>query len=228
MQILKYFIDNYDSIIFFDVETTGLDFRDDEIIEFACIDIKRNGKAICHDFLVNVHFRLPREIVNLTHITDEMLVEEGIERSQLAKFIAEELFNKQKILLLAHNANFDMNFIKYLFKKEGRKVPWNKIDIIDTLTILRDRKEYPHKLENAISFYGLDGMVKNSHRAIDDVKAMLMVFDRMSHDNGDVVKYINLFGYNPKYGIRENVKLPRVKYEAQRYGERMKLYEWFE
>ncbi|MGN0163985.1 MAG: exonuclease domain-containing protein [Candidatus Ornithomonoglobus sp.] len=228
MQILKYFLDNYDSIIFFDVETTGLDFRDDEVIEFACIDIKRSGRAKCHDFLVNVHFRLPREIVKLTHITDEMLADEGIERRQLARFIDEELFNKQRILLLAHNANFDMNFIKYLFQKEGRKIPWNKIDIIDTLTILRDRKEYPHRLENAISFYGLDGIVENSHRAIDDVKAMLMVFDRMSHDNGDVVKYINLFGYNPKYGIRETVKLPRVKYEAQRYGERMKLYEWFE
>ena len=44
---------------------------------------------------------------------------------------------------------------------------------LDTVTVYKDRRAFPHKLENAITEYGLANKVKNSHRAIDDVKALL-------------------------------------------------------
>lgn len=225
MRILKYFTDNYDSIVFFDVETTGLSYANDDVIEFACIHINKKGTARCYDRLINIGRSLPPYIVELTNITDEMLVSEGVERDKVAELIEKKIFGNGRVLLVAHNVNFDANFIAAMFKRSGRKIDWSRIDLIDTLTILRDRKSFPHKLENAITHYGLDGMVKNSHRAIDDVKALLMVFEKMSDESNDVKKYINIYGYNPKYGIRESEKIPKLRYVPQSYHMDKKAYD---
>ena len=54
---------------------------------------------------------------------------------------------------------------------------------------------------NAIDAYGLSGQVVNSHRAVDDVVATVAVMRAMEDERDDLDRYINLFGYNPKYGV---------------------------
>ena len=97
-------------------------------------------------------------------------------------------------------------------------------DKLDLLTVYKDRKPYPHKLCNAIEAYDLSGKVVNSHRAIDDVLATVAVMEAMAAEKDDLEQYINLFGYNPKYGI-DGKPIGSVTYKPQAYNPRMPLYQ---
>ena len=87
----------------------------------------------------------------------------------------------------------------------------------------KDRRPYPHRLFNAIEAYGLTGQVVNSHRAIDDVIATVAVMEAMAAEKDDLECYVNLFGYNPKYGI-EGKPIGSVTYKPQPYNITNPLY----
>ena len=88
----------------------------------------------------------------------------------------------------------------------------------------RDRHSYPHKLCSAIEQYGLSGKVVNSHRAVDDVIATVAVMEEMEKEKADLERYINLFGYNPKFGI-DGKPIGSVTYKPQPYDSKKPLYE---
>ena len=96
-------------------------------------------------------------------------------------------------------------------------------DKLDLLTVYKDRKPYPHKLCNAIEAYGLSGKVVNSHRAVDDVIATVAVMEEMEKENADLERYVNLFGYNPKYGV-DGKPIGTVTYKPQPYNPTKPLY----
>lgn len=100
-------------------------------------------------------------------------------------------------LLVAHNAQFDGEFTRYLLA--GQSFP-DGLHWLDSMTVYKDRRPYPHRLESAIRAYGLEGKVQNSHRAIDDTMALYEVLKAMEQERDDLYRYIDLFGYNPKYG----------------------------
>ena len=87
---------------------------------------------------------------------------------------------------------------------------------MDSLTVFKDRRCYPHKLCNAISAYGLSDKVQNSHRAIDDVLALFEVLKAMDEERDDLTEYINVFGFNPKYGISGR-QVRGVRYAPQQF-----------
>ena len=93
-------------------------------------------------------------------------------------------------------------------------------DYLDSLTVYKDRREYPHKLANAIAAYNLEGKVQNSHRAIDDVAALFEVCKAMDAERADLLSYVNIFGYNPKYGVSGR-RLPGVIYWPQNFNKYM-------
>ena len=64
----------------------------------------------------------------------------------------------------------------------------------------------------------------NSHRAIDDVLATVAVMEAMEAERDDLMRYVNLFGYNPKYGV-EGKPIGSVTYKAQPYDPPKPLYE---
>ena len=96
-------------------------------------------------------------------------------------------------------------------------------DKLDLLTVYKDRRPYPHKLCNAIEAYGLTGKVVNSHRAVDDVIATVAVMEEMEQENPDLMCYVNLFGYNPKFGI-DGKPIGSVTYKPQPYNATAPLY----
>ena len=96
-------------------------------------------------------------------------------------------------------------------------------DKLDLLTVYKDRHSYPHKLCNAIEVYGLADKVVNSHRAVDDVLATVEVMKAMEMEKADLERYVNLFGYNPKYGI-EGKPIGSVTYKPQRFDPIEPLY----
>ena len=82
-------------------------------------------------------------------------------------------------LLVAYNAQFDLNFLYYLLRPLGLLSVLQKPRFLDALTVYRDRRDFPHKLCNAIEAYGLTG-VENSHRAVDDARAAALLLEAMA------------------------------------------------
>lgn len=217
----------YDRLVLFDTETTGLNFSRDEIIEFAAIVVEqRNGEPVViqeYDELVTLTpgNSVPPVIQNLTGISTQDILERGRAKTRVCRDIGEMVAGNT--LLLAYNAHFDLSFLYYMLLRDGDPMILKGKDKLDLLTVYKDRRAYPHKLCNAIEQYGLAGKVVNSHRAVDDVLATLEVMGEMEAEKDDLQSYVNLFGYNPKYGI-DGKPIGSVTYKPQGFEPGQPLY----
>ena len=218
----------YDRLVLFDTETTGLQYSRDEIIEFAAVVVeRRNGVPTVvqeYDELIALSPGgfVPPKIEQLTGISTQDLREKGLPKTRVARDIGEML--KGNTLLLAYNAHFDLSFLYYFLLRDGDPMILRGKDKLDLLTVYKDRKPYPHKLCSAIEAYGLTGKVVNSHRAVDDVLATVAVMEEMEKERDDLMRYVNLFGFNPKYGV-EGKPIGSVTYKPQSYSPLRPLYE---
>ena len=218
----------YDKLMLFDTETTGLVYNRDEIIEFAAVVVeKRDGEVVVtqeYDELIALSPGgfVPPMIQKLTGISNEDLRARGIPKTRLCCDIARMVAGNT--LLLAYNAHFDLSFLYYLLLRDGDPTILKGKDKLDLLTVYKDRHSYPHKLCNAIEVYGLSGKVVNSHRAVDDVLATVEVMKAMEAEKADLERYVNLFGYNPKYGV-EGKPIGTVTYKPQKFDPIAPLYE---
>ena len=220
--------EKYDRLVLFDTETTGLHFSRDEIIEFAAIVVEnQNGQPVVvreYDELVSLTpgNSVPAVIQNLTGITTQDILERGLSKTRVCRDIGEMLAGNT--LLLAYNAHFDLSFLYYLLLRDGDPAILKGKDKLDLFTVYKDRHSYPHKLCNAIEVYELSGKVVNSHRAVDDVLATVEVMKAMEMEKADLERYVNLFGYNPKYGV-EGKQIGTVTYKPQKFDPIAPLYE---
>ena len=219
--------ENYDRLVLFDTETTGLQFSRDEIIEFAAVVVEqRDGKpAIVQEYDQLIALSpggfVPPKITELTGISTQDLQEKGLPKTRVARDVCEMM--QGNTLLLAYNAHFDLSFLYYFLLRHGDPMVLKGKDKLDLLTVYKDRRSYPHKLCNAIDAYGLSGKVVNSHRAVDDVIATVAVMEEMEKEHSDLMCYVNLFGYNPKYGI-DGKPIGSVTYKPQPYNPTKPLY----
>ena len=220
--------DKYDRLVILDTETTGLNYSRDEIIEFSAVAVEMvDGvhKVVReYDQLVSLSPGgfVPPKITQLTGISTQDLREKGVPKTRVCRDIAELIAGNT--LLLAYNAHFDLSFLFYMLLRDGDPRILKGKDKLDLLTVYRDRHDFPHRLANAIEVYGLSGKVVNSHRAIDDVIATVAVMEEMEKERPDLQAYINLFGYNPKYGV-EGKPIGSVTYKPQGYKLGRPLYE---
>ena len=221
-------LSKYEKLVLFDTETTGLNFSRDEIIELSAVVLEvRGDEAVVveeYDNLVSLTpgNTVPPMIENLTGISTMDILERGISKEQVCRDIA-RMFSGNT-LLLAYNAHFDLSFLFYLLLRNGDPTVLKGKDKLDLLTVYKDRRDFPHKLCNAIDAYRLSGRVGNSHRAIDDVIATVAVMEAMAAEKDDLCRYINLFGYNPKYGI-EGKAIGSVTYKPQSFRRGKPLYD---
>ena len=220
--------DTYDRLLLIDTETTGLDFARDEIIEFSAVALERaDGQVktvLEYDQLVSLSPGgfVPANIEKLTGISTMDIRQRGLPKTRVCRDIAEMI--RGNTLLLAYNAHFDLSFLFYMLLRDGDPTVLKGKDKLDLLTVYKDRHAYPHKLCNAIEVYGLSGSVVNSHRAIDDVIATVAVMKAMEAEKEDLKRYVNLFGYNPKYGVGGK-PIGSVTYKPQPYNPACPLYE---
>lgn len=152
--------------IVFDIETTGLSVSANKIIEIAAIKMV-NGQIVDRfESFVNPHEKIPENIQRLTNITDEMVQDAPELVPTLEKFIA---FIGNRILV-AHNANFDMGFIKENLKRHQFAPLTNPV--IDTLELAR--MLFPsmknHRLNTLADKFKV--ALDSHHRAIDDSIAL--------------------------------------------------------
>lgn len=196
---------NYKQLVSFDLETNGLHAGEDQIIEFGATVVTKDGITE-YDYLVHTDLGISKKIEDITHINNYMIEKDGITQSELFELI--KGFFDDDSLLIAYNIQFDIQFIMALFGNDW--VP--KCDMLDVMAIYRDKHIKPHKLDNLVKAYGVS--VPNTHRALDDVKAMDEGLLKMNQRFGDAINYINYIGYHSYWGVN-GPRLPHLTYVSQ-------------
>lgn len=216
----------FDRIVVFDTETTGIEFGKDRIIELGAVALEAGQETDCLNCLIRLPEgeSIPPLITDLTGITDLQLMAEGVEQEEAVAAFCRLLEGEQRTLLVAYNAQFDLNFLYHFLRPYGKVSVLRSPRFLDALTVYRDRRDYPHKLSNAIDAYGLGELVVNSHRAVDDARATVALLAAMSEEKDDLARYIDLFGTHPKYGV-SGKPISSVTYRKQPYQRLMPLYE---
>ncbi|MBQ5927958.1 MAG: 3'-5' exonuclease [Oscillibacter sp.] len=216
----------FDRIVVFDTETTGIDFDTDRIIELGAVALEKEGETGSLNCLIRLPqgHRLPPFIVDLTGITDEELAQKGVSEEEAGAAFCHLLEGAKRPLLVAYNAQFDLNFLYWFLKKSGNAQVLRLPRFLDALTVYKDRRDYPHKLCNAIEAYHLEDEAVNSHRAVDDARATVRLLEEMAREKNDLHCYIDLFGTHPKYGINGR-KISSITYKPQPYQRTIPLYE---
>lgn len=159
--------------IIIDIETTGLSLKADKIIEVAALKIKNNKIEDSYTSLINPHQEINQFIQNLTGISND-----DLKRAPSADMVLSELLSFiGESILVAHNANFDINFL-YDEIKENLDMEFNN-DFVDTLRI--SRKALPslenHKLDTIIDHYSIEK--RKLHRALDDCELTYEIFKKL-------------------------------------------------
>ena len=172
-----------------DLETTGISYKTEKITEVGIIKYK-NGEVIDEfECFVNPEKPIPPKVVEITHITDDMVKDaETIDKviPKIIDFIGDSV-------LVAHNADFDIGYLKYNFEKYGYKLENTYIDTLRLAkAIFPDLKKY--KL--GLIADSLKIKVDVAHRALDDVKTLVAVFkvmiERTKEEHGKTIDDFDL------------------------------------
>lgn len=155
-----------------DLETTGFSFRTEKITEVGIMKIK-NGE-ILDEFscFVNPEKPIPERVVEVTNITDDMVKDaETIDKvmPKILEFVGDSV-------LVAHNADFDIGFLKYNAKQLGLTLDNT---YIDTLRLSKDLFPDFKKYKLGLIAEKLGIKVEVAHRALDDVDTTVKVFNIM-------------------------------------------------
>ena len=191
-----------EEFVVFDIETTGLNSHTNKIIEIGAVKIKAGRIIDRYSQLINPGISIPYYITEITSITNEQVANQPKIDEVIGKFV--EFIGDA--VLVAHNAPFDMGFIKRDIKE------YLNIDlensVIDTLQMARD-------LFPDFKKYGLGDLNKSlglalekHHRAVDDSQAtanMFIIFLEKYKEKGiEYLKDINK-------GFEVNVKKQSLK-----------------
>lgn len=158
-----------------DLETTGLDAQSDRVIEIGAVRFVDGEEAGNFTTFVYPGRKLPEEIIRLTGITDKDLKDSPFPAEVLpdfSKFIGKDL-------LIAHNAPFDIGFLKSEFARLGEPFfPGRSAEdaVFDTAVLSRALvpELEAHNLQRIAEYYGIKGGV--NHRAEDDARRCGLVF----------------------------------------------------
>ena len=155
-----------------DLETTGFSFRTEKITEVGIMKVK-NGEVIDEfSCFVNPEKPIPQRVIEVTHITDEMVANsETIDKvmPKIIEFVGSSV-------LVAHNADFDIGFLKYNAKVLGLSL---ENTYIDTLRLAKDLFPEYKKYKLGIIAENLGIKVEVAHRALDDVDTTVKVLNVM-------------------------------------------------
>jgi len=161
-----------DEFVVVDIETTGLNPKTDRITEIAAYKINNGEITDTFKSLVNPEIEISQEIIELTGITNEMV----LDADKVDKVLKSFLEFCGNAIIVAHNAEFDVSFIKYNLSLIGIEY---KPTIIDTLALTRgllpELKRF--RLNDVCEELGVE--LKNNHRADDDAEATALIFIKL-------------------------------------------------
>lgn len=152
------------SYVVIDIETDGLDFNKNSIIEIGCVKLY-NGNLEEFATSIKIDHSLPKKIVNLTGITDEFLEKNGEDEKEALIALLDFI---KGLTIVNYGNNFDINFLNKSLNKHN--LGHIKNQTIDLMRYVKKEKIMleNYKLETALKSYGIDKEVP--HRALADAR----------------------------------------------------------
>lgn len=165
------------TFVIYDLETTGLDPVNSEIIEIGAIKLVDGKTTEAFSSFVKPKSRIPDVITKITNITDEMVCDAHPIETVILDFYK---FTKGTILAGYNNLDFDTKFIQNAGRKVGVEFLNEEQDVI-----VLSRAKLPglrsYKLSKIAEHLGIE--LTNAHRALNDVIATTEVFLKLYENN---------------------------------------------
>ncbi len=162
----------HEEFVAFDLETTGLSSKTDKIIEIGAVILKDGQEIDRFQTFVDPERHLERKIVELTGITEEMLVGAPKIEEVLPKFLD---FIGDRVLV-AHNSDFDTGFIRAECERQGFEY---KYTAADTLVLSQNLLRHLNKFKLDIVSNALNLPEFNHHRAGDDAMTCGLIMTKL-------------------------------------------------
>ena len=199
------------TFFFYDLETSGLNPRQDRIMQFAGQRTDMNLEPIGDPYNLLVTLNddtLPSpDALMVTGITPQKTVEEGYTEAQFARMLSEEIFTPETVAVGFNNIRFDDEFIRHLLWrnfhdpyewswKDGRS-RWDLLDVVRLTRALRpeginwpldDKGEPSNRLELITSANGIAH--ENAHDALADVTALIAVTKLIKQKQPQLYDYL--------------------------------------
>lgn len=157
-----------------DIETTGLSFTDDSILELGALLVGETGVEATFQALIRQKKPLPKEIVELTGITEELLAREGISLRQGLLGLKDFLGART---LICHNGSFDMTFLQYACRLHG--IPPIRNPYLDTRVMARRSLRGIPDLKLLTIARRLSLADAQAHRAVEDCELTYAVYTKL-------------------------------------------------
>lgn len=189
MQLANKFLKDYkkmfrllkdgETFVAFDTETTGLSSQTCRIIEIGAVRFDSTGILDSFNTLINPETTIPPELVQLTHISDDMVKDKPLIKDILPDFIK---FLGDSIII-GHNAHFDLRFLNAELARADMNE--NKNAVIDTLGFARwcfpDLPKYNQPF--LAQMFGIE--ISQAHRAYDDARVCGNIFLELIKKSAD-------------------------------------------
>ena len=180
------FVSNVTFVVF-DTETTGFSPTTDRIVELGAVKF-RNGEVVEEkSWLINPGRKIPYWATKVHGITDEEVKNEPAFADIYPQFL--EFISGS--VLIAHNAKFDISFVKAEATRAGRELPANKV--IDSLALFR--KWYPKSSSHSVAAVAKHAAVRTDtlHRAAADSMYVFLIFDKSIKERNEKYKLGDIY-----------------------------------
>ncbi len=190
MRILTDHFDNFnkDNLVVFDIETTGFSKINDRIIEIGAVKVENRKITDIYNVLINPEMDIPEIITELTGINNNMVKDERVIEEVLPEFMD----FVGDATLVAHNADFDIGFIREKCRLQNIEYKNAYVDTVAFARVMLPELK-KHKLNLIAKHLGVS--LENHHRASDDAKATAEIFlelvNRVEENNFVFDKNIN-------------------------------------
>lgn len=181
-------------IVFFDLETTGINIANDRIVELSYLKIEVNGNELSRTMRVNPGIPIPKKASDIHGIKDED-VKDSPTFAEIAKNVTREF---EGCDLAGYNSNrFDIPLLAEELLRAGVDFDMKKRKFVDVQTIFM--KMEPRTLEAALKFY-CGKTLEDAHSAEADTRATYDVLqaqlDRYSNLENDIAKLAEFSSHN--------------------------------
>lgn len=177
--------------ICFDTETTGFNpLNGDRLVEIGAVELINHiptGKVF-HKY-INPERDVPEEVVKVHGLTNEFLADKPIFAEIAQEWID---FIGEDGIFVAHNAQFDMNFINYELSKLGYKTyDWERV--VDTLEIAKN--QFPgarNNLDALCRRFNIDNSARTFHGALLDAELLAEVYLQLLGGDEPSINFIKM------------------------------------
>lgn len=164
-----------DEYVVLDVETTGLSYLTNDIIEIGAIHVLKHEPIAEFNCLVKSEKEIPESVKNVTGITEKDLLDNGCDLRVALIGLLEFISNKT---IVCHNVGFDLNFIRNACRREKLEFP--RIKNIDTVILAKRKLKgvTDYKLTTIARELDVDSV--GAHRALRDCYITNEVFLKLN------------------------------------------------